>query len=221
MIFSYKKKWIRFWLRFSGANTLGRLCARLARINTPPYYGRIPLAKLSPKGYISPDATIHHNRLILGKHIFIDDNTLIFQDEEGGEVILDDHVQLHRDVIIQTGQGGSLNIGKSSHIQARCQFSAYKASIVIGQRVDIAPYCAFYPYDHGVIEGQPVRRQPLQSKGGIILEDEAWLGVGVIVLDGVRIGKGAVVGAGAVVTKDLPANSISAGAPARVIKMRS
>ena len=51
-------------------------------------------------------------------------------------------------------------------------------------------------------------------------KDDAWLSVGVIVLDGVRIGKGAVVGAGAVVTKDLPANSISSGVPARVIKMR-
>jgi acetyltransferase-like isoleucine patch superfamily enzyme len=94
------------------------------------------------------------------------------------------------------------------------------APIKIGQRVDIAPYCAFYPYSHGMSEGQIIRRQPLQTKGGIVIEDDAWLGVGVIVLDGVRIGKGAVVGAGAVVTKDLPANSVCSGVPARVVKMR-
>jgi acetyltransferase-like isoleucine patch superfamily enzyme len=69
-------------------------------------------------------------------------------------------------------------------------------------------------------DGLPIRRQPLHSKGGIVIEDDVWLGVGVIVLDGVRIGRGAVVGAGAVVTKDLPPNSISSGAPARVVKMR-
>ena len=51
-------------------------------------------------------------------------------------------------------------------------------------------------------------------------EDDVCLGVGVIALNGVRIGKGPVVGAGAVVTKDIPANSITFGVPTRVIKMR-
>ena len=84
----------------------------------------------------------------------------------------------------------------------------------------MAPNCSFYPYNHGMAAGLPIRKQPLQSKGGIIIEDDAWLSVGVIVLDGVRIGSGAVVGAGAVVTKDLPPESISSGVPARVIRMR-
>jgi acetyltransferase-like isoleucine patch superfamily enzyme len=53
------------------------------------------------------------------------------------------------------------------------------------------------------------------------VEDDAWLGYGVIVLDGVRIGKGAVVGAGAVVTHDIPEGAIAVGVPARVVKMRS
>ena len=50
--------------------------------------------------------------------------------------------------------------------------------------------------------------------------DDAWLGYGVIVLDGVRIGKGAVVGAGSVVTEDIPDGGIAVGVPARVVKMR-
>ena len=68
---------------------------------------------------------------------------------------------------------------------------------------------------------EPIRSQPLQTKGGIVIEDDVWLGFGVIVLDGVRIGKGAVIGAGSVVTKDIPEGAIAAGIPARVIKMRS
>ena len=54
-----------------------------------------------------------------------------------------------------------------------------------------------------------------------MIEDDAWLGVGVIVLSGVRIGKGAVIGAGAVVSRDVPDGAIAMGVPARVVKMRA
>ena len=64
------------------------------------------------------------------------------------------------------------------------------------------------------------KRLPLETRGGIRVGDGAWLGFGVIVLDGVSIGDGAVVGAGSVVNKDVPANAIVAGNPARVIAMR-
>jgi acetyltransferase-like isoleucine patch superfamily enzyme len=66
-----------------------------------------------------------------------------------------------------------------------------------------------------------IRKQPLQSKGGIIVGDEAWLSVGVIVLNGVKIGSHAVIGAGSVVTSDVPDGAIAVGSPAKVVKMRS
>jgi acetyltransferase-like isoleucine patch superfamily enzyme len=98
--------------------------------------------------------------------------------------------------------------------------SAYLSPIIIGSDVEIAPYCAFCPYNHAISKGVgPISKLPLQTKGGIIIEDGSWLGVGVIVLDNVRIGKGAVVGAGAVVTRDVPDGAIVGGAPARVLKM--
>ena len=58
------------------------------------------------------------------------------------------------------------------------------------------------------------------TKGPIIVEDDVWIGRNVTVLSGVRIGKGAVIGAGAVVTKDVPPYSICCGIPARVVKYR-
>ncbi len=67
---------------------------------------------------------------------------------------------------------------------------------------------------------QPIRLQPIQSRGDIVVEDDVWLGVGVKVLDGVTIGRGAVIGAGAVVTKDIPPLAIAAGVPARVLRRR-
>jgi acetyltransferase-like isoleucine patch superfamily enzyme len=62
-----------------------------------------------------------------------------------------------------------------------------------------------------------MRLQPLQTKGGIVIEDDVWIGFGVIVLDGVKIGKGAVLGAGSVVTRDIPDNTVAVGVPAKTI----
>jgi acetyltransferase-like isoleucine patch superfamily enzyme len=213
--------WTRFWMRFAGLTRRGRLATRLATWCTPPYKGRAYLARMNPQGFISPSTIIHHSDLHLGAKVFIGDNVIIYQASiDGGPVKLGDCVHLHRDIIIEVGFGGSLTIGANTAIQPRCQFSAYEAPIRIGCDVQIAPYCAFYPYDHGFAPGELIRKEPFQTKGGIVIEDDVWLGVGVIVLDGVRIGKGAVIGAGAVVTRDVPDGAIAMGVPARVVKMR-
>jgi acetyltransferase-like isoleucine patch superfamily enzyme len=173
------------------------------------------------RGYIAPSARLHHQRLHLGPHVFIGDRVLIYQvDDDSGPVELGRRVRLHQDVIIETGVGGSLIIGEESTIQPRCQLSAYKGTIRIGAGVSVAPYCALYPYDHGILPGMPMRKQPLRSRGGIVIDDEAWLGVGVIVLDGVRIGAGAVVGAGSVVVHDVPEGVVVQGVPARAVMLR-
>jgi acetyltransferase-like isoleucine patch superfamily enzyme len=157
----------------------------------------------------------------LDKHVYIGDGVVIYQDRDGGPVVLGEGVNLHDDIVIEIGPGGSLKIGAYTQIQPRCQVTAYESAIEIGRRVQIAPYCAFYSYDHGMGQDIPMNHQSLQSKGPITVEDDTWLGVGVIVLSGVRIGRGAIVGAGAVVTHDVPVGAIVAGVPARVVKMRA
>jgi acetyltransferase-like isoleucine patch superfamily enzyme len=216
-----RKLWALLWMQLSGTSLVGRSAARIAAAAYPPFYARVILSKLTSKGYISPKATIHHDGLRCGNNIYIDDRVLIYKDSRGGPVELGPAVHLHRDTTIQTGQGGSVVIGDETHVQPRCQFSAYKAPIHIGRRVEIAPFCAFYPYDHGIRGGLPVRRQPLESKGGIFIDDDVWIGVRATILDGVRIGKDAVIGAGSVVTMDIPDNAVAAGVPAKVVKMRS
>jgi len=208
-------------MRFGGLGVAGRICFGLGALFTPPYYGRQRLVKLNDLGYVSRRASISHLNLHLAGKIFLDDRVLIFQHKEGGPVRIADHVFIHRDCIVQTGQGGSVSIGSNTYIQPRCQFSAYIGAIKIGSHVQIAPNCAFYSYDHSFKADQLIIEQPLQSKGGIVVEDDAWLGVGAIVLDGVRIGKGTVIGAGSVVTRDIPDGAIAVGVPARVVKMRS
>ena len=215
-----QKRWARFWMKFAGLNRFGRVAASFATWLAPPYKGRTYLAHLTPNSYVSPDASIFHKKLELGNNVFIGERSVIYQAQNGGSVKIGKRTHLHQDIIIETGDGGSLIIGNDTHIQPRCQFSAYKGSIIIGSNVQIAPFCAFYPYNHQFASGRSIQDQDLVTKGGIIIEDDVWIGVGAIVLDGVRIGRGAVVGAGAVVSDNIPDESIAAGVPARVVKLR-
>jgi len=141
-------KWSMFWMQFAGLGYLGRTATWFATWFAPPYKERRRLARYNSKGYVAPSATIHHSHLQLGAHIFIGDRVIIFRDTNGGLVELAERVHLHNDTCIQTGDGGSLKIGSDTHIQPRCQFSAYKGHIEIGCGVQIAPNCAFYPYAH-------------------------------------------------------------------------
>lgn len=215
-----KTHWARFWMRRSSLSRWGRLAMRLASWGQPPYKARRRLAYWGPSGYVAPGTQLHCRDLSLSAGCFIDEAVAIFQHPGGGPVRLGERVHIYRGCIIETGPGGSLVVGADTHIQPRCQFTAFAGPIRIGRRVQIAPNCAFYPYDHNFAAGEDIAAQPLRSKGGIVIEDGAWLGVGVIVLDGVTIGQGAVIGAGAVVTRSVPAGAIAVGVPARVIGQR-
>ncbi len=216
-----KHYWMRFWMRYAGLGAAGRIATRIAAWPAPPHKARQRLAHMSPNGYISADAVIHHNDLRLGRNLFMDDRVVLFQRKEGGPLAVGDRTCIYRDAILETGYGGSLVIGSDSSIHPRCQINAYVSQVRIGNGVMIAPNCAFYPYDHGFQPDQPIRKQPLRSRGDIIIGDDAWLGFGVIVLGGVRIGRGAAIGAGAVVTRDIPDGAIAVGNPARVVKLRA
>ena len=219
--YGIKNYWVRFWMHFAGTGFWRRIATRFAIWFAPGYLGGIHLASKNKKGFISPNATITHNNVALGNHVYIGDRVIIFNAGDGGPVDLGDKVLLLGDTYIHTAQGGSVRIGRDTHIQPCCHLLAYKGSIEIGKDVQIAPQCAFYPYDHGILPGEMILKQPLTTKGDIRIGDGAWLGYGVIVLSGVHIGEGAVVGAGSVVTRSIPDGAVAVGMPARVIKMRS
>jgi acetyltransferase-like isoleucine patch superfamily enzyme len=213
--------WARLWMLLAGPSSGGRLATRIALLGAPRYKARKYMARLNRRGYIAPSAIVQHPQFLRGSYTFLGDRVVISGDEAAGPVVLGDRVHLHNDTIVETGSGGGLRIGRDTHIQARCQFSAHLGSIHIGENVQIAPNCAFYPYDHGTTAGIPMSRQPLTTKGDIVVGNDAWLGFGVVVLSGVRIGEGAVIGAGSLVTRDIPAGAIAVGNPARVVRMRA
>lgn len=86
----------------------------------------------------------------------------------------------------------------------------------IGHHVMIGPSVQIYTAAH-LLQAEP-RNQGLEVAKAIAIEDNVWLGGGAILLPGVTIGRNAVVGAGAVVTRNVPANTVVAGNPARVIR---
>lgn len=90
------------------------------------------------------------------------------------------------------------------------------ATITVGDDVQIGPYVQLLTATHPLEPGP--RRDKWESGRPIAIGDNVWLGGGVVVCPGVRIGEDTVVGAGAVVTEDLPAGVLAAGVPARVVR---
>lgn len=212
--------WAAIWLQLARWRPTRRIGTAVASLGSPPYYGRQRLAGFSVRGYRSGRARIHHRHLRLGRSVYIADGVTIYEDRGEGMISIGDFARIHDFVYLQTGAGGSITIGSRTHIQAHCHLSAYLGSINIGDHVQIAPNCGFYPYDHSFAADLPIDQQPFRSRGPIEIADGAWLGFGAIVLSGVRIGEGAVIGAGSVVTRDVPAMAIAAGNPARVLDYR-
>jgi acetyltransferase-like isoleucine patch superfamily enzyme len=116
------------------------------------------------------------------------------------------------------GKGG-ITIGSDSYIGPRCVlFGA--GEISIGDKVAIGPGCILASHGHhfedpgAAILDQPTLFAPIR------IEDDVYLGTGSVVLPGVRIGRGAIVGAGAVVSRDVPSGAVALGVPARVVRYR-
>ena len=216
-----KTRLIKLLLALATLPVLGTTFLKLASKLAGPYKARRRLVSLSGKSYVSPWADIQCPGFQVGQRAFIDDDVTIFAHRDSGKCSIGDQSSIQRYSILELIKGGEITIGRNTHIQARCNLTAALGSIHIGDNVQLAPNCALYPYQHSFSDPDvPISQQPLSSKGDIIIEDDAWLGVGVIVLDGVTIGKGAVIGAGAIVTESIPAMAIAVGAPARVVGQR-
>jgi maltose O-acetyltransferase len=119
------------------------------------------------------------------------------------------------------GSGRQVEIGDFSSIGVNCQVPSdvrIGKDVMMGPDVLIVNRNQNHRFDDINI---PMRLQGHSESPPVTIEDDVWIGTRVIVLSGVRIGKGAIIGAGAIVTKDVPAYAICAGNPARVIRFRN
>lgn len=106
-----------------------------------------------------------------------------------------------------------------------CTFFARGCHVNVLERVEIGAHCLFGPrcvivdHNHGILPNRRIDEQPCVAKP-IRIGDDVWMGTGAVVLPGVSIGAGAVVGAQAVVTRDVPPMAVVAGNPARILRKR-
>jgi acetyltransferase-like isoleucine patch superfamily enzyme len=114
---------------------------------------------------------------------------------------------------------GRVEIGDKTVMGQECTISAYQ-HVRIGQQCVIADRAMFIDFDHGVVEVErPIRQQGIYKRD-VVVGSNVWVGYGACVLRGVSVGDNAIVGTNSVVTKDVPANAVVAGIPARIIRMR-
>ncbi len=114
---------------------------------------------------------------------------------------------------------GAITIGDNMSMNTNVQIGGSSGRIAIGNNVLIGPNVVLRAADHGISIGAPIRFQP-HVGGEIVVEDDVWIGANAVILRNVTLGKGCVVAAGAVVTKDVEPYAVVGGVPARKISSR-
>jgi acetyltransferase-like isoleucine patch superfamily enzyme len=141
--------------------------------------------------------------------VVIHNNAVVLPSVEfRGRAIIEPYSRMSGDPRIVVGDDFYLNV-----------FCVLLGDIEFGDHVQIGPHTVMWGRDHGMELGTPMRQQP-HRKAPIRVGEDVWIGASCVILKGVTIGSGAVVGAGSVVTQDVPERAIVAGNPARVIKSR-
>lgn len=178
---------------------------------------------LNMRGWVAIENNVRlrfANHIHLENGVYLDQNTYLHACPNGihigqntiimhGAVL---HVYNFRDI-----PHSGIWIGKESLIGEYTVIRG-QGGVHIGDRVYTSPYTQIIAVNHIFADPEtPFVEQGITAEG-IYIEDDVWLGAGAVITDGVRVGKGAVVAAGAVVTKDVPPNTVVGGVPARIIK---
>jgi acetyltransferase-like isoleucine patch superfamily enzyme len=154
--------------------------------------------------------------LEIGDNVVFEDGVLVFHPET---IALGSNIYVGHNTILKGYYKGEMRIGDNSWIGQNCFFHS-AGSIVIGRNVGIGPSVKIITSYHG--EGGidiPILSSGIEFKE-VVIEDDADIGIGSTVLPGVRIGKGVQIGAGSVVTRDVPDYAVAYGSPARVARFR-
>ena len=174
-----------------------RLIVRLLRRRYLSTYGR--RMKLDGLAFIGPGVTLEigrRGRVELGRWSWLGHGT---------------KVRCHEGVV---------SIGAKTVLGQECTISAYQ-HVSIGRECVIADRVMLIDFDHGVVEVErPVRLQGIYKRD-VRVGNNVWIGYGACILRGVTVGDNAIIGTNAVVTRDVPANAVVGGVPARIIRMRA
>ena len=150
-------------------------------------------------GALGPGAQVRRGTLITNRrHVFLGANAILY---EGCHILSD---------------SGTFALGDNSHLAAGVYVNVVRGEVRLGEGVAVGPKSVLLAYTNHYEPGRP--NTEVRREGRVLIQDGAFLGAHVVVLPGVTICAGAVVGAGAVVTRDVPPHTVAVGVPARVIK---
>ena len=181
--------------------------------------------KVPIRGCISEEANlVFPEKIELGSGVLLlQGATLICAEfppyvEPSGSIAIGEDTVVREGAIIQSF-GGKIRIGRSCTINAYCVIQG-NGGVTIGDNVLIAAHVCMFSANHIFSDAdRPIRTQG-ETRRGIVIHDDVWIGAGVKILDGVEIGHGAVIAAGAVVNRNVPPFEVHAGVPARRVSMR-
>jgi acetyltransferase-like isoleucine patch superfamily enzyme len=196
--------------RHGGPLTLVRFMRRHRMLNAK--YGRL-IVRLLQRRFL----TLYGSRLKLDGIAFIGPK-VVLQIGPNASVELGRWSWLGHGTKVRAHEG-VVSIGAKTVMGQECTISAYQ-HVSIGRECVIADRVMLIDFDHGVVEvDRPVRLQGIYKRD-VRVGNNVWIGYGACILRGVTVGDNAIIGTSAVVTRDVPANAVVAGVPARVIRMR-
>lgn len=136
--------------------------------------------------------------------------------QEPSLVSLGDNVRFYRGVHVETN-GKEIVIGSDTHF---APYGILYAPLEIGRQCAVAAHVVFASIGQGYDDVQIPFVEQVATSRKIIVEDNVWIGANAVITQGVRIGTGSIIGAGAVVTRDVEPYSVMGGVPARLIRKR-
>ncbi len=165
---------------------------------------------------------VYASNIKLGRNVFLDSG--VYLHGLPGGISIGDNTFLMHHTMLHVFNFRKLPQAKIT-IGNNCFLGEYniirgQGGVQIGNDVYTGPMVQIVAVNHVYSDpNRPIREQGITAKG-IIIEDDVWLGANVTVVDGVTIGRGSIIGAGAVVTQNIPPYSIAVGTPARPVKNR-
>lgn len=160
-------------------------------------------------------------KISIGNNCAIDDLVhLSVRGDDSCRITLGDKIFLGRATEIKL-RHGEIRIGNHASIGSSCRIATNQGTIHIGEHVFIAAYCYIGGGNHRADRTDiPITQQGFESKGGVTIGDDVWIGANCIIADGVTIGKGSIIGACSYVNRDIPDYSVAFGSPATVKSSR-
>lgn len=174
----------------------------LRKFKIPPTL--VSLQRIYPNATISENLILHINdfeEIVLSEGVQLSDYTLIIVDNRFSE------------------NKSKISIGKGTYVGEFNNFRVGGADLLIGENCVISQHITIITSNHDIKKDVLINKQPWEMKP-VIIGDDVWIGANSIILPGISVGNGAVIGAGSVVTKDVPEDAIVVGNPAKIIKYR-